>query len=253
MDIERNDGARGRDQISAERGVTIDDEAAFRGVITLDRYTEERPGRALALLEMEGTARLGSGLYIGPKACYVNGDEENIAPEDLILLPSIRETLSHIPTLDEIEDELRSLLTDQVSYPNLITQSGDQYYGDRAAAIAGAPAQVAAFKLGTGSTAPSKTGAGAALVTYLSGSNKAIDATYPQSSLSGASRQEQWKVSWGAGVINGSALREVVMVNDNTNATSTEANTYSRALFGPNTLGILDTLALTWNQLLLGS
>ena len=35
------------------------------------------------------------------------------------------------------------------------------------------------MKLGTGSTAPAKSGAGAAVVTYLTGSNKAFDATFP--------------------------------------------------------------------------
>lgn len=136
---------------------------------------------------------------------------------------------------------------------NLITEVGDEYYGERAAGISSPPAQVAGMKLGTGSTAVAKTGAGAALDTYLSGSNKAIDGSFPTSSLAGSARQIQWKTSWGAGVVNGSALREVVIVNDNVDATSTAANTYSRALFGPMTLGALDTIAITWNHLLEGS
>lgn len=137
---------------------------------------------------------------------------------------------------------------------NLITQVGDQYYGERAAGIAGAPAQATGMKLGTGSTAASKTGAGAALITYHAASNKLFDGGFPASSLNGASRQIQWKVSWTAGVINGVALREAVIVNDAAiDATSSTANTYARALFGPMTLGVSDTLAITWSHLLLGA
>lgn len=145
-------------------------------------------------------------------------------------------------------------LTEQIVTKNLITQVGDQYYGERASGISSPPGQVTGMKLGTGSTAVAKTSTGAALVTYLSGSQKAIDGSFPTSSLSGASRQIQWKTSWGAGVINGSALREVVIVIDVlADATSSAANTISRALFGPMTLGSLDTLAITWNHLLLGA
>lgn len=137
---------------------------------------------------------------------------------------------------------------------NLITQVGDQYYGERAAGIGSPPGQVTCMKLGTGSTAVAKTGAGAALVTYLSGSDKAIDGGYPTSALSGSSRRIQWKTSWGAGVINGSALREAVIVVDTlADATSTAANTISRALFGPMTLGASDTLSISWNHDILGA
>ena len=46
---------------------------------------------------------------------------------------------------------------------NLITSVGDQYYAGRAALSSSLPAQVTGMKLGTGSTAPAKSGAGAAL------------------------------------------------------------------------------------------
>ena len=62
---------------------------------------------------------------------------------------------------------------------NLVTAVGDQFYAGRAVLSAGLPAQVTGFKLGTGSTAPAKSGAGAALAAYLAGSNKAPDAGYP--------------------------------------------------------------------------
>jgi len=141
-------------------------------------------------------------------------------------------------------------------FVNLVTQTGDQFYGDRAAGILGSPTTITAItnanpavvtaanhglgvgdvavmsgvtpsaynaswvvtavttntlsinvgtplgagtafgtvkglttppatgmRLGTGTTAVSKTGAGAAIVTYTTGSRQALDASYPLSSL----------------------------------------------------------------------
>ena len=146
-------------------------------------------------------------------------------------------------------------LRDRQVVHNLITQVGDQFYGERAAGIGGAPGAVTGMRLGTGTTAVAKTGAGAAIVTYKTGSYKAIDGTYPQSSLNGSSRRIQWKTSWGAGVVNGSALAEAVITNESplTDVAGTASNTISRALFGPITLGASDTLSITWNHDLLGA
>jgi len=102
-----------------------------------------------------------------------------------------------------------------------------------------------------------KTGAGAALVTYLSGSNKAFDATYPQSSLNGASRRITYKRTYAAGeATTASAITEAVIVNETiaTDATSTAANTISRILVtGISAKGASDTLTATWNHDLLGA
>lgn len=139
---------------------------------------------------------------------------------------------------------------------NLITQIGDQYYGERAAGIGSPPGQVTGMKLGTGSTAVAKTGAGAALVTYLSNSHQAIDATYPQSSLNGSSRRITWKSTFAAGkATTASAITEAVIVIDTlADATSTAANTIARVLLaGIGSKGASDTLALTWTHDLLGA
>lgn len=108
------------------------------------------------------------------------------------------------------------------------------------------------MKLGTGSTAVAKTGAGAALVTYLSGSNKAFDATYPQSSIPGTVRRITYKRTYAAGeATTASAITEAVIVNDiiATDATSTAANTISRILVtGISAKGASDTLTATWNH-----
>lgn len=140
---------------------------------------------------------------------------------------------------------------------NLVTQVGDQVYGERGGGVSGAPAAPTGMRLGTGSTAVAKTGAGAALVTYLSGSNKAFDATYPQSALNGSSRRITYKRTYAAGeATTASAITEAVIVNDTiaTDATSTAANTVSRILVtGISAKGASDTLTATWTHDLLGA
>ena len=138
---------------------------------------------------------------------------------------------------------------------NLITQIGDQYYGERAAGIASPPGQVTGMKLGTGSTAVAKTGAGAALVTYLTNSHQAIDGSFPTSTLSGG-RVITWKSTWAAGkATTASAITEVVIINDTlADATSSATNTISRALLtGVASKGASDTLAVTWTHTLTGA
>lgn len=138
---------------------------------------------------------------------------------------------------------------------NLVTAVGDQYYAGRAALATGLPAQVTGFRLGTGSTAVAKTGAGAAVVTYLSGSNKANDATFP-TAVAGV---VTYKRTYAAGeATTASAITEVVLNNDtiaNDNATTaTAANTVSRALLtGIGSKGASDTLTVTWTHTLLGA
>lgn len=144
---------------------------------------------------------------------------------------------------------------------NIVTQVGDQMYGERGANIAGAPPAPTGMRLGTGANsggnAPAKTGAGAALTTYLSGSNKAFDGGFPSSSLSGSSRRIQYKRTYAAGeATTASAITEAVIVNDTiaTDATSTAANTVSRiAVSGISAKGATDTLTATWNHDLLGA
>lgn len=134
---------------------------------------------------------------------------------------------------------------------NLITNVGDQQIAARG--IGTTVAVATGMKLGTGNTAVSKSGAGSALVTYLSGSNKAFDATYP----SVATNVISYKRTWAAGeATTASPITEVVVVNDTigTDATSTAANTISRALLaGIGSKGASDTLAVTWTHTWTGS
>lgn len=138
---------------------------------------------------------------------------------------------------------------------NLVTAVGDQYYAGRAALSTGLPAQVTGFRLGTGSTAPAKTGAGAAIVTYLAGSNKANDSGFPTATGGVVT----WKRTYAAGeATTASAITEVVLNTDtiaNDNATTaTAANTIARALIsGVSSKAAGDTLTITWTHTLLGA
>jgi hypothetical protein len=138
---------------------------------------------------------------------------------------------------------------------NIVTAVGDQYYAGRAALSTGLPSQVTGFRLGTGSTAPSKTGAGAAVVTYLSGSNKANDSGFPTASGGVVT----WKRTFAPGeATSASAITEVVLNTDtiaNDNATTaTAANTIARALIaGVASKAAGDTLTVTWTHTLLGA
>lgn len=138
---------------------------------------------------------------------------------------------------------------------NLVTSVGDQYYAGRAALSSGLPAQVTGFRLGTGSTAVAKSGAGSFVVTYLAGSNKANDGGFP-TAVAGV---VTWKRTYAAGeATTASPITEVVLNTDtiaNDNATTaTAANTISRALLtGIGSKGAADTLTITWTHTLLGA
>lgn len=136
---------------------------------------------------------------------------------------------------------------------NLITAVGDQFYAGRAALASGLPAAVTGMKLGTGSTAVAKTGVGAALTTYLSTSNKAMDAGYP-TAVGGV---VTWRRTYAPGEATSAVpVTEVVLVTENiaNNDTSTEAETIARALIsGISSKGAGDTLIVHWTHTLLGA
>lgn len=132
---------------------------------------------------------------------------------------------------------------------NLITQRGDQYFMERAVGIASPPGQVTGAKLGTSTTAAAKTGAGAALVAYLAGSQRAVDVGFPTSGLNGAARRITWRFTWPANAATHAAITEVALVIDAlADATSTDVNTIARAVFAAVSKGAQDSLEVTWTQ-----
>lgn len=147
------------------------------------------------------------------------------------------------------------VLADWEEVENLITEVGDQYYGERAAGIGSPPAQVSGMRLGTGTTAAAKTGAGAAIVTYITASSIAITGGFPTSSKPSSARRIQWQSTWAAGTATNSAITEAVITNEAslTNVAGTAANTISRVVFTAKDKGALDTLTITWSHDLLGA
>jgi hypothetical protein len=138
---------------------------------------------------------------------------------------------------------------------NLVTQTGDQLYAERGAGITSV-AVPTGMKLGTGSTAAAKTGAGAALVTYLTDSHQAFDGSYPASSLNGSSRRIAYRSTWAAGkATTASPVTEVVIVNTTlADSTSNAAATISRAILsGIGSKGASDVIEVTWYHELLGA
>lgn len=155
----------------------------------------------------------------------------------------------------ELRDAQGALKHREVTH-NLVTQIGDQMYGEKGAGITGGPAVPTGMKLGGGSTAVAKTGAGAALVTYLANSQQAFDATFPASALNGAARQITYKVTYAAGkATTASPITEVVIVNDAiADATTAAANTIARALLtGIPSKAATDSLSVSWSHSLQGS
>lgn len=136
---------------------------------------------------------------------------------------------------------------------NLITSVGDAMYAGRGAGIASPAASPTGMRLGTGSTAVAKTGAGAAVVTKLTDGNQAFDATFP----SLASNVVTYKTTYAAGkATSASAITEVVLVNDTiaTDTATAAANTIARVLLtGIGSKGSGDTLAITWTHTLTGA
>lgn len=153
----------------------------------------------------------------------------------------------------EKHDKDGNLLARCVS-KNLVTAVGDRLYASRGAGLA-TSATPTGMRLGAGSTAVAKTGAGAAIVTYLATSNKAFDATFP----SEAGGIATYKRTYAAGeATTASPITEVVINTDtiaNDNATTaTAANTVSRALIaGVGSKGASDILTVTWTHTILGS
>ena len=108
------------------------------------------------------------------------------------------------------------------------------------------------MRLGTGTTAPAKNGAGAAIVTYVSGSSKAFDATFPSVSDKGAGAGHRitHQTTWDAGEATNSALAEVVITNIAiADVAGTAGDTLSRALLDPAVAkGEDDTLEVEWHH-----
>lgn len=149
----------------------------------------------------------------------------------------------------------------EIPFANLITDAGDLYIAGKVIVGIGpanpsAPTAMNGMKLGTGTTAAAKSGAGGAIVTYISGSNVAFDASFAATNNLGAGLgvEARYKTTWPAGTATNSAIAEAAIVNDQaTNATTSAANTGSRIVFTAINKGASDSLAITWAWKFLGA
>ncbi len=147
-------------------------------------------------------------------------------------------------------------LLQEVEFTNLVTDTGDLYYAQRGAS--GTPTAPTGMRLGTGTTAVAKNGAGAAIVTYVTSSQVALSGGTPTAAAkaAGTGARITWQATWGAGVATANSIAEVVLTNESplTNVAGTAANTLSRALLSPTVnKGANDTLVVTWYHDLLGA
>ncbi len=138
---------------------------------------------------------------------------------------------------------------------NLVTDYGDEHVGERM--YDDTFDIVTGMRLGTGATAASKAGAGAAIVTYETGSNEDLDAV-PVGVDKGAGLG--WRVphicTWIAGDVVESALAEVVLSDETplTDVAGVVGDTVARFVFG-STIDKQagDSLEVTWNVDFLGA
>lgn len=146
-------------------------------------------------------------------------------------------------------------LKQKESGANLVTDHGDEHIARRI--FDDAYNIVTGMRLGTGSTAAAKNGAGAAIVTYISGSQEALDATATHSDKGAGSGYRATHVcTWVAGDVTNSAIAEVVLTDETpiTDVAGTAANTVARFVFG-STIDKQsgDSLEVTWNIDVLGA
>lgn len=145
-----------------------------------------------------------------------------------------------------------------VTFCNIVTDVGDAYYAAKMVAaispsLAAAPTAVSGMQVGSGVTAASKSGVGAAIGTFLAG--QAFDATFPSTNNLGAGLgvEAVYKVTLAAGVGTGT-VAEVAIVNTGTLGTAAlAATTISRVVLGAAVVkGASDSLAITYRTKALG-
>lgn len=131
---------------------------------------------------------------------------------------------------------------------NLVTQVGEQTYGERGAGLGGAPAAAVGMQLGTGVVVAAKVDPGASVGTFVTGSYIALSAA-ASSALNATKRRITYSALWAAGVATANGISEVVLVNATTTTAQAAATTLARALLSPVVnKGALDTLTVNWSH-----
>jgi hypothetical protein len=135
---------------------------------------------------------------------------------------------------------------------NLVTDQGDNFFKS---AIYTAAYTAWGMKLGTATTAASKSGAGSfpAVADYVSGSAKALDDSTPKQGA--AANIVQFRRLWAAGEGTSDNINRVGLVDNTTNAGEADAtHTAAMSVFAAAiNKAAGDTLTVTWNITLLGA
>ena len=138
---------------------------------------------------------------------------------------------------------------------NLVTDHGDNWLAARA--YDNTQDIVSGMRLGTGTTAAAKSGAGAAIVTYITGSQQALDATATDATKgAGAGWRTTYIATWIAGDVTNAAIAEVVLTDETplTDVAGTAANSVARYVFGATIdKQAGDSLEVTWQVDILGA
>jgi hypothetical protein len=115
---------------------------------------------------------------------------------------------------------------------------------------------VAGFRLGTGDTAPAKSGEGAAIVSYTAGSSRVLDDSFPTVVDKGAGlgHRATYRVTYPAGTVTANGLAEVAVTDETiADEAGNAGNTVARFLLDPIVnKGEEDSLEVTWNNDYLG-
>jgi len=131
-----------------------------------------------------------------------------------------------------------------IGLSNIVTNAGDQYYAE---AAVGAPSwTVAGMRLGTGVAAATK--ADTDVTTFIAGSGKAVDASYPMTNDTDPDNAAgkginivSWRVSHATTEGNGNNIAELALVDNITTPTKALTHALFAALFNKTSSDTLKT------------
>ena len=150
-----------------------------------------------------------------------------------------------------VRDKYGNIKQRQVTH-NIVTDQGDNF---AKSAIYTAAYTTWGMKLGTATTAASKSGAGSYIATgdYISGSAQALDDSTPKQGAS-ANICQFWN-QWAAGEATNATINRVAIVDNTTYAGEADAaHTFAIAVFSATIdKGADDTLTVTWNVTFTGA
>ena len=138
---------------------------------------------------------------------------------------------------------------------NIVTAVGERMYAGRGAGVSSPLATPTGMKLGTGTTSPSRTGAGSTIATYLTNSHQAFDSGYPAT----VSTEDGWSATYrcvfgpGKATTSGAITEAAIVNNTLANDAPTAAETVARVLLtGIPSKASDQTLTIDWSHTFIG-